>query len=75
MSIKYPKNEELAQTFRDVGGNIRYIITYKKIKDGYILYQLNCGKFEKVGKCRSPNELDRKFKFKQNLLVSKNCTK
>ena len=68
MSIKYPKNERLLHSFTDIHGNLRYIITDKKIKDGYYLYELKGDSFVKLGKGKTPIELEKKYKFKQNLV-------
>lgn len=65
--IKYPTNETLWVSYNDSGGDLKYIITSKKSRDYYFLYELSDDVFKKIGKAKNPIELERKYKFKSNL--------
>jgi hypothetical protein len=57
----YPKGEIVWIDYYDKDHNLRYILTSKEMRDFYFLYELKEGKFIKLGKDRSPWELERKF--------------
>lgn len=54
---KYPKGERV----------LRFILTSKDSRDFYFLYELVDGNFRKLGKARSPMELEEKFRVYQRM--------
>jgi len=62
MEIKYPKGERVWVGYYDINRNLRFIMTSKENnRDFYFLYELIDGQFRKLGKARSPKELELKF--------------
>ena len=60
--IKYPKGEKVWVEYCDAQKDLRFIMTSKENnRDFYFLYELVGGKFMKLGKARSPKELEVKF--------------
>lgn len=61
--IKYPKGEKVWVGYYDTKKNLRFILTSKEgNRDFYLLYEFVDGQFKKLGKARSPKELEDKFK-------------
>ena len=57
----YPKNEQVWERLFARNGELLFIITSKRQRDFYFLYQLIDDKFVKLGKASSPRELKDKF--------------
>lgn len=65
--IKYPKGERIWVGYYDPQKNLRYIMTSKENnRDHYFLYELVNSQFVKLGKARSPKELEDKFKLSES---------
>ena len=70
MKIKYPKNE-IVWTEYVVNGVPRFIMTSKESRDYYFLYNVGeDGSVEKLGKARTPTELEEKYKVNEIMLVA-----
>lgn len=66
--MKYPKGERVWVEYLDTQHNLRFIVTSKDNDRGfYFLYELDDGKFNKLGKSRSPKELEDKFEISKKL--------
>ena len=66
--IKYPKGEKVWVGYYDTQKNLRFIMTSKENnRDFYFLYELVDGQFKKLGKARSPKELEDKFEVSKKL--------
>ena len=60
--IVYPKNETVWLSHYRPGRQLVYIITSKKdTREWYYFYKVSDGKFQKMGKARTPPELIDKF--------------
>lgn len=59
--LKYPKGETVWTSYIGKSGNLAYIITAKQQRDSYYLYELGEGGFTKLGKGKTPTELERKY--------------
>lgn len=59
---KYPKGETVWAGYYDKDKNLRYIVTSKPSRDFYFLYENENGVFKKLGRAKSPAELETKFK-------------
>lgn len=66
--IKYPKGEKVWVGYYDTQKNLRFIMTSRENnRDFYFLYELVDGEFKKLGKARSPKELEDKFEVSAKL--------
>lgn len=64
MTIKYPKGETVWVSYRTSKGETTHILTSKPARDFYFLYEvLPDGKLNKLGKAKTPTELERKFLY------------
>lgn len=60
--LKYPKNEIVCTSYYDVAHKLKYIVTTKMYSiDSYFLYEYVDGQFKKLGKAKTPTELEIKF--------------
>lgn len=50
--------------------NLLFIMTSKESRDFYYLYELVDGSFKKLGRAKSPQELEKKFEVDKRLGVS-----
>lgn len=64
---KYPKGERVWVGFYSQIHELKFIITSKENKDFYFLYELVDGEFRKLGRSRSPKELEEKFEVDKKL--------
>ena len=53
--------------YYDSHHELRFILTSKDSRDFYSLYELVDGNFRKLGKARSPTELEEKFRVYQRM--------
>lgn len=61
-NTKYPKGEKVWVSYYDTTHTLRFIMTTKdKFREFYFLYELVDGEFKKLGRAKSPTELERKF--------------
>lgn len=65
MTVRCPKDEIIWVSYLDNKGNIEYIITSKKVRDFYFLYQVEDKKLNKLGKSKNPIELETRFMTKK----------
>ncbi len=62
MKIKYPKNEIPWVSYVGTNGNIVCVLTSNKTQEYYYLYEVQPdGSLQKLGKAKSPPELEKKF--------------
>ncbi len=59
--LKYPKGERVWVGCYNQTNELKFIITSKEARDFYFLYELVDGEFRKLGRSRSPKELEEKF--------------
>lgn len=64
---KYPKGERVWVGYYDSHHELRFILTSKDSRDFYFLHELVDGNFRKLGKARSPMELEEKFRVYQRM--------
>ena len=68
MEIKYPKGETVWVSYQKSDGTPVFILTSKPARDFYFLYEvLDDGSLKKLGKARSPTELEEKFDVKSRM--------
>lgn len=68
MEIKYPKGEVVWVSYRKSDGVTMFILTSKPARDFYFLYEvLADGSLKKLGRARSPTELEDKFGLKSRM--------
>lgn len=58
---KYPKGEKVWTSYYTPSGDLRFILTAKPQRDAYYLYELVDNEFKKLGRSKSPLELEDKF--------------
>lgn len=56
-----PKDETVWETYLDATMLERYIVTSKKTRDYYFLYEVSGAEYNKIGKARTPVELREKY--------------
>lgn len=61
VKFKCPKNEIRWTTYNNVNHDIIFIMTSKASRDIYYLYEFVDNEFKKVGKGKTPLELEEKF--------------
>lgn len=64
---KYPKGERVWVGYYNSNHELRFILTSKDSRDFYFLYELVENGFCKLGKARSPTELEEKFRVYQRM--------
>lgn len=69
-NLKYPKGERVWVGYYNVQHELLFIMTSKETsRDYYFLYELVDGTFRKLGKARSPKELEAKFDVEKKMVV------
>ena len=69
--MTYPKGETVWVQYVDRNQQTLFILTSKESsRDYYFLYELTGGSLKKLGKARSPTELEEKFRIFERL---RNC--
>ena len=64
----YPKDEHVWVGYYTDKHELMFIITSKESsRDYYFLYEYANGKFQKLGKSRSPKELEEKFEVEKKI--------
>lgn len=64
----YPKGEHVWVGYYTEKHELMFIITTKEsTRDFYYLYELADGKFKRLGKSRSPRELEEKFEVDKKI--------
>lgn len=66
--MNYPKGEKVWVSYRTENGELRFILTSKQqSRDVYFLYEVDGNSFKKLGKSKSPLELEEKFNVHDKL--------
>ena len=66
--MNYPKDEKVWVSYRTENGELRFILTSKQqSRDVYFLYEVDGNSFKKLGKSKSPLELEEKFNVHDKL--------
>lgn len=67
--VKYPKGEEVCVTCYDKNGNKLFLITEKPLMELYFIYEFTGDGLVKLGKGKSPIELEKKFDVRKRMGV------
>lgn len=65
--MTYPKGERVWTSYYNSSHELLFIITSKSTRDFYFLYEVVDGAFKKIGKAKSPLELEEKFKIHEKM--------
>lgn len=65
--IKLPKGEILWVSYHNRKGDVMFILTSKQVRDYYYLYEITDAGLKKLGRERSPSELEEKFNVDERL--------
>ena len=66
----YPKGERVWAGYYDRAGNLLFIVTSKEnSRDWYYLYEPAGDKFKKLGKAKSPPELENKYHIRDRMFA------
>lgn len=61
--MTYPKGEYVWTSYYNLSHELLFIVTSKPARDVYFLYEVVDGAFKKIGKAKSPLELEEKFEI------------
>lgn len=64
---KYPKGERVWVGYYNQAHELNFIITSRETRDYYFLYELVDGEFRKLGRSKSPKELEEKYDVNKKL--------
>lgn len=67
---KFPKGENVWTYYCNASGELMFIMTAKIQRDYYYLYELNDTSFIKLGRSKSPIDLEQKFDVNKKLKQS-----
>ena len=68
VSLKYPKGEEVYVCYYNSRCELLFILTAKEnSRDWYYMYELSDGQFKKLGKARTPAELEERYKITEKI--------
>lgn len=62
-----PKGERVWTGYYNRKGELLFVITSKEARDWYFLYEREGEGFKKLGKAKSPPELEKKFHVKEKM--------
>lgn len=65
--IRYPKGERLWARYYDKKNALRFFITSKEARDYYFLYEVSGDSVKKLGKARTPRDLEMKYKIEERM--------
>lgn len=65
--MTYPRGEQVWTSYYNSSHELLFIVTSKPIRDFYFLYEVVDGAFKKLGKAKSPLELEEKFKVHERM--------
>lgn len=65
--IKCPKGERLWVRYYDKKNSLRFFITSKEVRDYYFLYEVSGDSVKKLGKARTPRDLEIKYKIEERM--------
>ncbi len=63
-----PKGERAWVGYYTQKHELKFVITSKEARDFYFLYEFVDGKLKRLGKARSPKELEEKFDVEKRIL-------
>ena len=63
----YPKGERVWTSYYNLSNELLFIITSKPARDFFFLYELVDGVFKKLGKSKSPLELEERFNVRERM--------
>lgn len=70
--LKYPKGERVWVSYYGADNALLFILTSKdSSREYFFLYELADGAFKKLGRARSPKELEAKFGVKKKMGVAR----
>ena len=64
---KYPKGATVCVGYDNPEHELCFILTSKDSREFYFLYELVDGEFKKLGKARTPKELEDKFEVSKRM--------
>ena len=67
--LTYPKGERVWAGYYNRAHELLFIMTSKATRDYYFLYELIDGKFKKLGRAKSPKELEERFEVNKRMGV------
>lgn len=59
--MEYPAGEKIWEFYNNKHGELAFIMTSKSSREYYFVYELQDGKFVKLGRGQNPRELEKKF--------------
>lgn len=65
--MKYPKNEAVWVSYYTAENQLLFIITANRLRDCYYLYELREDKFTKLGRAKTPTELEVRFQVYERI--------
>lgn len=65
--MTYPRGELVWTSYYNLLRELLFIVTSKPTRDFYFLYEVVDGAFKKLGKAKSPLELEEKFKVHERM--------
>ncbi len=65
--MKIPKGETAWTGYLDRKGNLLFLLTSKETRDWYFLYAAEGGELKRLGKARSPPELEAKYRVHEKM--------
>lgn len=65
--MTYPRGERVWTDYYNSSHELLFIITSKPARDFYFLYEAVDGTFKKLGKAKSPVELEEKFQVYERM--------
>lgn len=65
--MTYPRGEQVWTGYYNSSHELLFIVTSKPTRDFYFLYEVVDGAFKKLGKAKSPLELEEKFKVHERM--------
>ena len=68
--LNYPKGEIVWTGYYNRSDELLFIVTSKETREFYYLYELVDGEFKKLGKAKTPSELEQRFRVKERMLES-----
>lgn len=67
-NLKYPKGEIVWTEYYTSSHELMFILTSKSSREYYFLYELVDGELKKIGRAKTPTELEIKNKIKERLV-------
>ncbi len=65
--MTYPRGEIVWTGYHNRAGDLMFIMTSKESRDYYYLYEVSDGEFKKLGKAKSPPELEEKYRVHERM--------